>query len=124
MSENKTEKIVYIVTRGCEHAEMVSLPFVLGVAALAMDIEVVVALQAEAVRAAVKGCAETVFAPGLPPLKKLMDQFHELGGTLLICTPCIEHRQIERENLVDGHEMMAAARLTEEILKADAVVTY
>ncbi len=124
MSEKKTEKIVYIATRGCEHAELISLPFVLGVAALTMEIEAVVALQAEAVRAATKGCAETVFAPGLPPLKKLMDDFLELGGKLLVCTPCCDHRKIGKDMLIEKAEYMAASRLTQEILEANAVLTY
>jgi len=123
MSE-KQEKIVYLATHGCEHPELISLPFVLAVGALSMDVQAVVALQAEAVRAVVKGCAAHVFAPGLPPLKKLIDDFMELGGVLLVCTPCIEYRKISKDDLIDGAELMAAARLTKELLESDATVTY
>ena len=46
---DKTEKIVYISTNGGENPEKATLPFVLANAALAMDVEAVVALQGPAV---------------------------------------------------------------------------
>jgi len=40
-----------------------------------------------------------VTAAGLPPLKELMDSFIEQGGSFLICTPCIQERNIKPEML-------------------------
>jgi len=40
-----------------------------------------------------------VTTAGLPPLKELMDSFIEQGGSFLICTPCIQERNIKPEML-------------------------
>ena len=118
------EKIVYIVTHAGEDPERASLPFVLANAAQAMDIEAVVALQGTAVFLATDHCLDHVFAAGLPPLRKLVDNFLEAGGRLLVCTPCIKERQIEESHLFAGTIPVAAATLTQEILSANATLVY
>lgn len=123
MSENK-EKIVYIATHGAENPEKASLPFVLANAALVMDVDAVVILQATGVYMAKKGYLENVFAAGLPPLKELVNTFLENGGRLLVCVPCIRERKIEESDLIEGAETTAAAKLTLEILDADASLVY
>ena len=123
MSE-QTEKIVYIATHGGESPEMASLPFVLANAALAMDVEAVVALQGTAVTLAKEGCLQHIFAAGLPPLKELVDNFLEQGGRLMVCVPCIRERKLDESELIQGIEMMAAAKLTSEILSANATLVY
>jgi uncharacterized protein involved in oxidation of intracellular sulfur len=89
-----------------------------------MDVEAVVALQGDAVWLGMKGTADHVFAGGLPPLKALLEGFLELGGRLLVCSPCIQHRHIAPEDLVEGGKVVAAAALTSEILSAKAVLNY
>ena len=123
MSE-QTEKIVYIATHGGENPEMASLPFVLANAALAMDVEAVVALQGTAVTLAKEGCLQHIFAAGLPPLKELVDAFLEQGGRLMVCVPCIRERKLDESELIDGIELMAAAKLTSELLSANATLVY
>jgi predicted peroxiredoxin len=120
----KTEKVVYIATHAGEDPERASLPFVLGNAALAMDVEAIVALQGTGVYLAKKGIMENVFAAGLPPLKELVDNFRELGGKLWVCSPCIKERQIKKSSLIEGAEIMAAGKLTEALLEADQALVY
>ncbi|HEX7492089.1 MAG TPA: hypothetical protein VF337_10350 [Candidatus Limnocylindrales bacterium] len=43
------EKLVIMVTHGAKHPEHVSIPFVMAVAALASDVEVVIGPQADGV---------------------------------------------------------------------------
>ncbi|NOZ86564.1 MAG: multidrug transporter [Deltaproteobacteria bacterium] len=124
MSEEKKEKIVIIGTHGGDDPERASLPFVVGNAALAMDVDVVVALQGNGVTLAKKGCYEHIFAGGLDPLKKLADTFLELGGKIWVCTPCIKERQITKEMLVDNVELMAGGKLVQACIEADAVLNY
>jgi predicted peroxiredoxin len=122
--QEQTEKIVVIATHGAEDPERASLPFVMANAALAMDVQAVVILQGTAVTAAKKGCYEHVFAPGLPPLKELVDSFIQMGGTLLICTPCINERKITKEMLVEKAQPIKAARVVTEVLEAKATLNY
>ncbi len=125
MSEQQQkQKILYIATHGPGDPERATLPFVLANAALTMGVEAVVALQGDAVWLGVKGTASHVFAGGLPPLGELMEGFLELGGRLLICSPCIQHRKMQPQMLLPQAEIVAAATLTKEILTAKAVLNY
>ncbi len=123
MSENP-EKIVYIATCAGENPEKASLPFVLANAALAMDVEAVVALQGPGVYLAKKGYLDNVFAAGLPPLKSLVESFLSQGGRLLVCVPCIKERKIEESDLIEGAKPTAAAVLTNELLSSNAQLVY
>ncbi|MGQ9857123.1 MAG: DsrE family protein [Thermodesulfobacteriota bacterium] len=122
--EDRPQKILYIVTHGLADPERATLPFVLANAALSMGVEAVIALQGDAVWLGVKGTAEHVFAGGLPPFKELLDGFLELGGRLLICSPCLQHRKMDPGSLVEKAQVVASAALTREILTAKAVLNY
>ena len=123
-TETKQEKIIYIGTFAGENPEKASLPFVLANAALALEVDAVVALQGTAVYLAKKGYLENVFAAGLPPLKELVESFLEQGGRLIVCVPCIRERKIDESDLIDGAKPVAAAGLTLEILEANATLVY
>lgn len=118
------EKIVIISTTGPEFQEKATLPFVVATAAQTVDVKVIVILQASAVLLAKQGMAENVNAPGLMPLKQLMDTFLELGGELQVCSPCIKERNIGEGNLVEGAVTIAAGTVVSEVLSAKAVSTY
>ncbi len=124
MSDEKREKIVIFGTHGPEDPERACLPFVIGNAALVMEVEVTIMLQGSAVFIAKRGCFEHVFAAGLPPLKDLIQAFIEQGGILLICTPCIQERNITPDMLVEIAQPVKAARAVMEILDATQVMTY
>jgi predicted peroxiredoxin len=70
------------------------------------------------------GVAETVNAPEFPPLSKLLDDIRGLGGLLLVCNPCIKSRGIAPGELVEGAEVVAAARFIAEVTSATNVLTY
>lgn len=118
------EKIVIISTVGPDSPEKATLPFVLATAAQAMDVEVVMIFQSDAVLIAKKGEAEKVRAKGLLPLKELLDTFVQLEGKLLLCSPCIKERNISNEDLVDGSQLIAAGTVVTEVLSATNVVNY
>ena len=64
-------KLVIIATHGPQDPELATLPFVVAVAALASDVETVMAFQADGVCLMHEGEASTVQAPEFPPLAKL-----------------------------------------------------
>ena len=106
------EKLVFMVVHGPDHPEHVTIPFVMAVAALASEVQVVIGLQADGVELGVKGGrAESIAAEGFPPLAKLMNDYRELGGKLLICNPCMKSRGIDpATRIVENDEVVAAAR--------------
>ncbi len=122
--EQKEEKIMLFATHAGEDPERASLPFVVGNAALAMDVKAIVVLQGTGVYLAKKGYIENVFAGGLPPLKELVDNFKEQGGRIFVCSPCIKERQIKESDLIEGSEVIAAGVLVDELLSASASLVY
>ncbi len=119
------ERMTFIALHGPDDAEIAILPFMLGVAALAMDVSVTIVLQGPGVLLAHKGVPEHVFAGCKgTSLKTLMDQFHELGGKLVVCTPCAESRKLRRERLVDGAELVKAARVVSDLLASTSTLTF
>jgi predicted peroxiredoxin len=118
------EKLVFMATHGPADVELATIPFVMAAAALASDVAVVMGFQGDAVRLVARGVAENVSAEGFPPLAKLLADVRELGGALLVCNPCLKSRGIAPEDLVDGAEIVAAARFVAEITSATNALTY
>ena len=121
----KQEKIMYICTHAADNAEKAHLPFVMGNAALAMDIQATVVLQGDGVYLAQKGYIDhMVSGGGFPPIKELLKSFLEQGGRLLVCVPCIQSRHIEESDLIEGSQTTAAGNLNILATESDAVFVY
>jgi predicted peroxiredoxin len=118
------EKLVIISTMGNEHPEKATIPFVMATAAQATDVEVVVIMQSNAVVLAKKGEAEKVVATGFMPVKQLIETYIDMGGKLLLCSPCLKERNITKEDLINGSEIIAAGTVISEVMSAKSVLTY
>ncbi|MCB1069188.1 MAG: DsrE family protein [Verrucomicrobia bacterium] len=119
-----SEHLVYVVNKAGENPELALLPFMHAVGALAMDIQSTVVLMANGVWLAKKDYGRHIQFPDKPPLDELITHFLELGGRLLVCTPCAKARKLEQEDLFDGVEFLAAARFAEVALSANQVISY
>ncbi len=123
--EEVPEKILYVLTCAAENPERATLPWVLGNAALAMDVGATVVLQGNGVYLAQKGYTDhMVSAHGFSPVKKLMTDFQALGGRILVCVPCIRERNISETDLIEGTEPAAAAKVNTEAMESKAVFVY
>ena len=121
----KEEKILYIGTCADDNSEKAHMPFVMAVAALTMDVKATIVLQGAGVYLAKKGYVDSMPpGGGFPPLKKLLQDFLDLGGQLKVCGPCIKTRHIEESDLVEGTEVTAAGALNIAAMEANAVFTY
>ncbi|MGZ8436919.1 MAG: DsrE family protein [Candidatus Limnocylindrales bacterium] len=118
------EKLVFMVLHGPDEPEHATIPFVMACAALASEVEVVIGLQAGGVELGRVGGVDSVEAAGFPPLKKLVTDFHALGGRLLVCGPCLNSRAITPDQLVAGAEIVAAGRFIAEITSATNSLVY
>lgn len=118
------DKIVIIATHFEDNKEKAIIPFVLANAAFAMDSAPVVVLQAEAVLSAVKGRAAKVVQAPFDPLEKLLNSYIELGGRLLVCSPCLKARNYGEADLVPNAKIVGAAKILEEVAAAKTVLTY
>ena len=118
------EKIVIFATHGGEDPEKATLPFVVGNAALAMDVQVTIVLQSMGVMLAKKGCYDHIYASGFDSVKKMVDSFIEFGGQIFVCIPCIESRKITPDLLIDKAQLVKAGKVVQEVLEAKAVLNY
>ncbi len=118
------EKIVLMCTHDAEDPERATIPFVLATAAQASDVDALIGLQAEAVRLACKGYADTIQAPGFPPLKVLLEAYLEAGGQIYVCGPCVNSRGLKAEDFVEGAKIVNAATFVKEFTEAKSVLVY
>lgn len=118
------EKLVIMVTHGPDDPEMVSVPFAMAGAAVASDVEVVMGFQGEGCVIVQKGVAETVKAPEFTPISELLPTIRDMGGKLLVCSPCLKKRNLHQEDLVEGAEIVAAARFVAEVTSATNSLVY
>lgn len=119
------ETILYIGTHASDDPEKACLPFVLGNAALAMDVKAIVVLQTNGVYLAQKGfAAHMPPGGGFPPVAKLIADFQELGGEIRVCMPCIKDRNIAEADLLDGVTTTAAGALNVAAMEAKAVFVF
>ena len=100
MSET-AEKIIYVTTNGPESPEKAALPFKLANAGLALDLDVVMALQGPAVYLAMPGMIPHVPDTNTSSLKQMLEVFVESGGRLLVYIPCMEKRNLKATDLIE-----------------------
>ena len=118
------EKLVIIVTHGPDDPELATIPFAMAGAAVASDVEVVMGFQADGCLLVQKGVAETVKAPEFTPISELLPTIREMGGKLLVCSPCLKKRGLHQEDLVEGAEIVAAGRFVAEVTSATSCLVY
>lgn len=123
MSEKK-QKLVYVLHDAGERAEKVLTGFAVANIGISMEHDVTIILFGEATRLAYKGYAETVHALERLPLDRLMGDFLQNGGKIMICLPCIKSRKVDTSMLIDGVEATTGTVVTDEFLEADQVIGW
>jgi predicted peroxiredoxin len=118
------EKLFIIATHAADDPERATVPFVLANAAMAMDMTVVLLLQAEGVRLAVIDQAKQINAEAFPPLRTLMNDFVGLGGVLMVCSPCLKARKIQENQVIPGIRIVTAGIIVAEVSSANKTLVY
>ena len=117
-----TAKVVINLATGLEDAERATVAFLVGGAAVEQGKQVAMFLTKEAVRLAVPGYAEAVACDGCPPLARLVQQYADGGGSLLVCPICFSARKLDEGELVANARLGGATPLWEWIGDGDATV--
>jgi len=117
-------KLVVSITNSGNDPDRATVGFVVANAAVASGQETVVFLSVEGVRLAVQGYADDIHEEGFAPLKELMDQFTEAGGTIWVCSPCFKKRGLDPEQIVPGSTIVGGAKLVEFLSQGAACITY
>jgi predicted peroxiredoxin len=106
-------KVVINLATGLEDAERVTVAFLVGGAAVERGRQVAMFLTKEAVRLALPGYAEAVACEGCPPLSRLVEQYAEGGGELMVCPICFNARKLDQAELVANARLGGATPLWE-----------
>ncbi|MHA1993913.1 MAG: DsrE family protein [Candidatus Hodarchaeales archaeon] len=123
IEEKKMVKFVIVSTHGNDNFERASMAWAVANAAHVLDAEVIMFLQAEGVNVVRKNfCKGWVFPP-FTPLETLIETFMEMGGKVYACVPCVEAREIKKEDYIEGVMLAGATKLLAESVDAK-VFTY
>jgi predicted peroxiredoxin len=104
-------KVVINLATGLEDAERVIVAFLVATAALDQGKQVAMFLTKEAVRLALPGYAEAVACDGCPPLSRLLEQYADGGGELLVCPICFSARKLDEAQLTANARLAGATPL-------------
>jgi predicted peroxiredoxin len=117
-------KVVINLATGLEDAERVTVAFLVGGAAVEQGKQVAMFLTKEAVRLGLEGYGEAVACEGCPPLQRLVQQFADGGGELLVCPICFSARKLDDGKLVGNARLAGASPLWDWIGESATVFSY
>lgn len=117
-------KLMISLTCAKDNTDKATVAFVVANAAVASDVETVVFLSTEAVRLSQKGYADDVHEEGFKPLRELMADFAEFGGSIYVCSPCFKKRGLDEQNLVDGAAIVGGAKAVEFLTTGASCISY
>lgn len=107
----ESAKVVINLATGLEDGERVTVAFLVAGAALEQGKQVTIFLTKEAVRLALPGYGQTIACDGCPPVPRLLEQFAEGGGQLLVCPVCFDARKLDQDNVVANARIGGATPL-------------
>lgn len=116
--------VVINLATGHEDADKVTVAFLVATAALAQGRSVTVFATKEAVRLGLPGYGEAVEVAGAPPVERLLAQFAEGGGELMICKICFDARRLDASALAPYASIGGATLLLERVGPGTAVFSY
>jgi predicted peroxiredoxin len=117
-------KLLVNLTTAKENADKTTVAFVVANAGVAAGQEVVIFLNVESVRLAVKGYADGITSPGFKPLKELLESFTGNGGKIWICPPCFNSRGLDKDNLIPGATFAGGGPVVEFLAQGEASISY
>ena len=120
----ETGKVVINLASGLDDGERVTVAFLVGGAALEQGKQVTMFLTKEAVRLALPGYGEAIACDGCPPIGRLLEQYAEGGGQLLVCPVCFNARKLNENELVGNARIGGATPLWEWIGDDATVFSY
>jgi predicted peroxiredoxin len=100
-----SQKAVVSLTTGLEDPEKVTVAFLVAVGAAEQGRPTLMFLTKEAVRLAVPGVAVGIACDGCPPLPDLLDRYRKAGGSYMVCSICVEAKQLDKGNLLSNAEI-------------------
>jgi predicted peroxiredoxin len=117
-------KLMISLTAAKNDTDKATVAFVVANASVASDVETVVFLSTEGVRLSQTGYADDIHEGGFKPLRELMADFAEFGGTIYVCSPCFKKRGLDENNLVAGAAIVGGAKAVEFLTSGASCISY
>ncbi|MGD8506949.1 MAG: DsrE/DsrF/DrsH-like family protein [Candidatus Bathyarchaeota archaeon] len=118
------KRIVYIQTSGVDTPERTYAPFILAITAVAMGIDATIYFMMKGCTIIKHGEAEKIKLRGMPPLKNVMNKAIKSGVKLKICEQSCMLLGLKKEDFIEPTKIVGAATLNDQILDADAVLSF
>lgn len=115
--------LVVVLTHGADH-ELSSVAFTVANGGMTAGLNVSIFLTSASVDLVRRNGIELTHAAPLEPLKSLVQDFLDRGGTLWACTPCVKARGYTEEDLIDGVIITGASAMHERIKEGAATLSF
>lgn len=119
---NANSKAAISLTTGLEDPERVTVAFLVALGAAEAGWPTVIFLTKEAVRLAVPGVGRATACEACPPLADLMDRYERAGGRYLVCSVCVQAKNLDAEAFITGAEVGGSIQLWQWI--GDGATTF
>ena len=117
-------KLMISITHAKDNTDKATVGFVVANASVASGVETVVFLSTEGVHLSQNGYADAIHEEGFAPLKQLMSDFTDVGGTIWVCSPCFKKRNLDEDKLVESAIIVGGAKAVEFLITGGSSITY
>jgi len=115
---------VVVVTNGF-HDERSSVAWSVANGGIASDYEVTMFLVSSGVDWVRKGAAESArLTPFDPPVKDMIQNVLDNGGSILACPPCAKVRGYAQEDFIDGVQLAGSTAMLGVVSEGAATLTF
>jgi uncharacterized protein involved in oxidation of intracellular sulfur len=118
------DKLMIILTTGPEdRGSRATLAFSMGVASLISGVDTTIFMTMSGTFWSRQGACAKVHINGFDPLEDYIGQFHELGGSVLVCSPCHEFYCVNagHSELLPGAELAGLTHVVDQVMSASTV---
>lgn len=118
------KKLVVVVTNGFDN-ERASVAWSIANGGIASDYEVTMFLVASGVDWVRKGAMEVArLNPLDPPVKDMIQNVIDSGGTIMVCPPCAKVRGYDQNDLMDGVVLAGSTSMLEVVSQGAATLSF
>lgn len=111
--------LLITLTQHERDANNVTIAFTMGLRAVEKGNDVELILLSDAVHLAAKNYADKIdIGAPFKSIKELLPAFLNAGGKLKVCSACMEHNGVDKENLVEGAEIISADYVVDAIMES------
>ncbi len=119
-----TKKLVVIVTNGFND-ERSSVAWSVANGGIASGYEVTMFLVSSGVDWVRKGAAELArLNPLDPPVKEMIQNVKESGGTIMVCPPCAKVRGYDKDDFIDGVDLAGSTAMLGVVSEGAKALTF